>query len=499
LETLSKRLQQAINGHYPLISIESFDEDWVLDEIRNFASQQSESWGVRTWRSTSGFNALEDSSSDLNTSTDPIQAVQQILHQPDKELTVFLDLQASLNNPRLERALRDFDQANRGRQGHHLIMLSPEAQLPAAIGRLSWQIDALHPDIEAIEKLVAEKTLAFSLSEEDMRDLVFTLQGLSLTEADHALSQALSEASQGDTDALIQGAHTAKKARVQGFGGLEYVTERRDMRDVGGLHGLKKWIAARKDLYRKAGSKGDLPLPKGILIMGVSGCGKSLTAKVLSQQWSLPLFRLDMNQVFSGTMGNPEATFTAALKTIEAVAPALLWIDEIENGLGYTEGGEAEHSHILSAFLTWMQEKPENIFVAATANRIQALPAEMIRKGRFDQVFFCDLPSEEERDEILQIHLLSNGGDPDEFDVAWLARETDSWNGAEIEQAIIAARIESEREGGFNTDDVLDQIEKIVPLSRTMSEQIKRIRDWAWDRATPASGGIGASFKFDEE
>ncbi|MCU7959304.1 MAG: AAA family ATPase [gamma proteobacterium symbiont of Bathyaustriella thionipta] len=495
---LSINLQQAVSGHYPLISIESYDEDWVLREIKAFAKKQPGEPRVKIWRSTTGFAELQEDDVQVSARADPLQAIREISQQHEPQLSVFLDLQSDLSDARLERAVRDFDQLKRGHAGHHLIMLSSSARLPQSLARLTWQIDALHPDIEALQQLVRRKTADFSLSDDDTRDLIFTLQGLSLTEAEHALSQALSEAG-ADTDALIQGAHTAKKARVQGFGGLEYVTERRDMHDVGGLHGLKKWIEARKSLYRKAGSASDLPLPKGILIMGISGCGKSLTAKVLSQQWALPLFRLDMNQVFSGAMGNPEATFTEALKTVEAVAPALLWIDEIENGLGYTESGQAEHSHILSAFLTWMQEKPENIFVAATANRIEALPAEMIRKGRFDQVFFCDLPSQDEREEILAIHILSNGADPDTFDIAWLARETDSWNGAEIEQAIIAARIESKREGGFNTDDVLDQIEKIVPLSRTMSEQIKRIRDWAWDRATPASGGLSASFKFDEE
>jgi SpoVK/Ycf46/Vps4 family AAA+-type ATPase len=195
-----------------------------------------------------------------------------------------------------------------------------------------------------------------------------------------------------------------------------------------------------------------------------------------------------MNLVFSGMYGSPEETFHRALRTVEAVAPAVLWIDEIENALGMDDEGLSINSHIFSSFLTWMQEKPPMVFIAATANRIQALPAEIIRKGRFDQVFFCDLPTKEEREEIFRIHLSRNGADLDEFDFKMLTVQTEGWNGAEIEQAVIAARTEAyyeEREFGQRELDI--SIAKIVPLSETMEQQIKTIRSWAFSRATPAS------------
>jgi SpoVK/Ycf46/Vps4 family AAA+-type ATPase len=223
-------------------------------------------------------------------------------------------------------------------------------------------------------------------------------------------------------------------------------------------------------------------------MMGVSGCGKSLAVKTISSLWNIPLFRLDMNLVFSGLYGSPEEAFHRALKTIEAVAPAVLWIDEIENALGLDETGQKIASHIFSSFLTWMQEKPPLIFIAATANKIQALPAEIIRKGRFDEVFFCDLPTAVEREEIFRIHLARNGAVLDDYDFKMLQVMTDGWNGAEIEQAVISARTDAFYEKRpFSQRDLSNVIARIVPLSDTMEQQIKSIRSWAFSRATPAS------------
>jgi SpoVK/Ycf46/Vps4 family AAA+-type ATPase len=197
-----------------------------------------------------------------------------------------------------------------------------------------------------------------------------------------------------------------------------------------------------------------------------------------------------MNLVFSGMYGSAELAFHQALQTVEAVAPAVLWIDELENSLGMDEGatGGATNSHIFSAFLTWMQEKSPLVFVAATANRIQALPAEVIRKGRFDQVFFIDLPNDEERKQIFEIHLKRNGADPSNFDRVFLAAATKGWNGAEIEQAILSARVDAYHDRRpFTIDDITRNTSRMVALSKTMEEQMKKIRSWAFGRATPAS------------
>jgi SpoVK/Ycf46/Vps4 family AAA+-type ATPase len=255
-------------------------------------------------------------------------------------------------------------------------------------------------------------------------------------------------------------------------GVLEFVPPRFSLDDIGGYAVLKTWLQKRQALFSKDALDAGIPIPKGILLMGISGCGKSLCVKTISTLWNLPLFRLDMNAVF-GT-DNPEMTFLRALRAVESVSPAVLWIDEIEMGVGgYREGGDASMSLV---------------FVAATANRIHLLPAEIIRKGRFDQVFFVDLPNEEERKQIFAIHLAKNRCDVARFDLVFLAKATNGWNGAEIEQAVVSAVVDAYAESrAISEDDLYRMIAATVPLAVTMEEQIKQIRSWAHERALNAS------------
>ena len=246
----------------------------------------------------------------------------------------------------------------------------------------------------------------------------------------------------------------------------------------------------RKDLFSEKAYKSGVPLPSGVLFMGVSGCGKSMGAKAIASAWELPLVRMDMSLVLSGSFGTPEYAFEHATRMAEEVAPIVLWVDEIENSFGYDEqtGGSGGNVNIFSSFLTWMQEKNPRVFVAATANRIQTLPAELMRKGRFDQLFFLDLPNKDERVEIFRIHISANGADPAEFNLGYLAASTKDWSGAEIEQAVKSARIDGyQKERIFNERDVVNNVVATIPLSRTMVEQIKAIKDWCYKRAITAS------------
>jgi SpoVK/Ycf46/Vps4 family AAA+-type ATPase len=263
-----------------------------------------------------------------------------------------------------------------------------------------------------------------------------------------------------------------------------------DIARVGGLENLKEWVLNRRAFFGgDAAPAAGVPLPAGVLFMGVSGCGKSMAAKVIASAWELPLVRLDMNLVLSGAHGAPEYAFDHALRVAEQIAPMVLWIDEMENSFGYdSDLRSGNNPNIFSSFLTWMQEKPAGVFVVATANRIEKLPAEVIRKGRFDQLFFLDLPTEEERTRILEIHLAAAGAEPAAFNLKTLAVVTKGWSGAEIEQGIRAAVVHAWQEGrAFNERDVLWSSSRLVPLSRTMAEQIKQLRIWSQDRATPAS------------
>jgi len=312
------------------------------------------------------------------------------------------------------------------------------------------------------------------------------MRGLTADEIGHLVAKVFSSRRSFDDAGFLE-VLAEKEQMSKKEGVLEFVPPRFSLEDIGGYAVLKEWLVKRQALFSKEAMDAGIPVPKGILLMGISGCGKSLCVKTISTLWNLPLFRLDMNAVF-GT-DNAELTFLRALRSVESVSPAVLWIDEIEMGVGgYREGQDASMSRIFSGFLTWMQEKSAMVFVAATANRIHLLPAEIIRKGRFDQVFFVDLPNEEERKQIFSIHMKKNKCDVARFDLVFLSKATNGWNGAEIEQAVVAAVIDAYSEARqLNEDDLYRMISATVPLAVTMEEQIKAIRSWAHERALNAS------------
>jgi SpoVK/Ycf46/Vps4 family AAA+-type ATPase len=268
---------------------------------------------------------------------------------------------------------------------------------------------------------------------------------------------------------------------------IEFIPTHTGLEEVGGLEGLKKWLLERRKLFQMRDSLSAEIVPKGLLMMGIPGCGKSLSVKAIASYFELPLYRVDMIEIFSGRHGKPEGAFVSACRLMEEMAPAVLWFDEIEMGITSADPG-GEQGRIFAFFLTWMQEKASGLFVAATANRIDLLPAEMIRKGRFDEVFFVDLPADEERIEIFKIHLNRRGEDASRFNIEQLVGFTNGWAGAEIEQCVVSALTKARLADRELTDqDLISVAVKIVPLSRTMKEQISHIRGWAFERAVKAS------------
>jgi SpoVK/Ycf46/Vps4 family AAA+-type ATPase len=278
-----------------------------------------------------------------------------------------------------------------------------------------------------------------------------------------------------------------KRLLVNRSGVVEFIADGTDIGDVGGVEGLKKWVLERRKLFEMRDELSLEIVPKGILMMGISGCGKSLAVKAIASCFDLPLYRVDMTEIFSGRHGKPEGAFVAACRMMEDVAPAVLWFDEIEMGITSTESS-GEQGRIFAFFLTWMQEKTRGLFVAATANRVDLLPAEMIRKGRFDEVFFVDLPTDDERLEIFTIHLKRRGEDPERFRLEQMTEFTIGWNGAEVEQCVVSAMTKARlAERPLTPQDLISVAVGIVPLSRTMKEQINHIRGWAFERAVRAS------------
>ncbi|MBT3380772.1 MAG: AAA family ATPase [Lentisphaerae bacterium] len=486
MPTLLDHLQKAVQGRSPLIYLYSPEENRLLDGVRALADTFPEALPVYVWSCVQGFSGL-GSAGDTKA---PVDALRAVLASDTRGIFVMRDLHPFLSEPDVIRALRECYYAFREDPDRMVVVMAPELVMPESLKKEIYLIEVLPPGDDQIlaEILRVRESYGVAAFAEDVLDeMVLACKGMTVAEIGHVLHR-ISRTDLSVKDDILEEIFSEKEMIVKKSGYLEFTPPRWDIDGVGGMDNLKDWLRKRQAVFSRDAVASGVPIPKGLLLMGISGCGKSLGVKIISSLWNVPLFRLDMNLVFSGLYGSPEAAFHSALSTLEAVSPAILWIDEIENGLGMEEDKITIASHIFSAFLTWMQEKPPLVFVAATANRIHALPAEIIRKGRFDQVFFADLPNKKEREEIIRIHLQRNGGDPEDYDVEMLGLLMEDWNGAEIEQAIVSARVDAYSEGrSMVQKDVTRSSSLIVPLSTTMEDQIKGIRSWAFTRATPAS------------
>lgn len=498
MNSLKNTIKQAIKSKYPLIYIHSAEEQRLLHILKHISEDDpkdnSKAIPVYEWSCTSGLIESESGNVSDNQYLDPVAAIEHILNSPEPGIYVFKDLSEMMADLKLLRRLKDAYYLLLEQDNKFIFIVSSVVNIPPVIGSHIHLIEADLPAIDELTELVSSTLSKYTkktLSSQLLSDFSFLLRGFTLEEARHILHRLFSN-QHINKQKLMEEISLEKQSLTSQLNHLQFVPVTQNIHQIGGLKRLKDWVLKRQTLFGSKGMDSKLPIPKGLLIMGISGCGKSLTAKVIAKTWGVPLFRLNMSQIFSNISGNPEATFHQALNTIESISPAVLWIDEIENGLGFNNDVLSSQSRIFSYFLTWMQEKPPLIFVVATANHIENLPAELIRKGRFDEVFFCDLPGKEDREEIFRIHLKEHDVDAKKFDVHRLVNATRGWNAAEIQQLIQSALIEKGNTQTFTTDDIISQSKDMIPLSHTMKEQIKDIKDWAWDRATPASYCSGA-------
>ncbi len=408
--------------------------------------------------------------------------------------------------PGLVRAILDVATAFKsGPVAHTLILVAPGLSLPIDLEKVVTVVDLPLPNGAEISDeldtfLAANRdAIHVDLSDADRQRLIQAAQGLTLGEAENAFARAIvsDRILNADDIALIL---EEKRQTIRKSGLLEFIPPVGGLGDIGGLDNLKNWLLKRDGAWLPEAAEWTVPAPKGLLITGVPGCGKSLTASAVSSQWGLPLLRLDVGRVFSGLVGSSEQNMRNALKLAEAVAPSILWIDEIEKGFGSSSGGGGDSgtsSRVFGTFLTWMQEKKSPVFVIATANKIDALPPEFLRKGRFDEIFFVDLPTAAERESIWGLHLSKHLASPSkaggELDVTKpilteLSAMSEGFSGAEIAQAVISGCFDAFAERrAVNKEDILRTIGQTVPLSVTQAEQITRIREWAGRRAVSAT------------
>lgn len=486
-------LKNLVGAGYPIIYMLSRDESYVENSLMELGREvYGEQFQLVGWNS---FSKFDDQS---QMSDDPVTSIHEVLDDSGsgKGFILFKDLQFYMRMPRVIRQLKDFYNLNAGKSGKHLFVISSMLNIPEDLEKEITVVDIPLPDIdetrEVLNNVLARPNnaaIAQNITEELRDKCSNALLGLGSSEMELALNRSFygkSEVVEETVDELLE----EKAQLVRKSGTLDFVRSGISIDDVGGLENLKSWLETRSVAYSAKAREFGLDMPKGLLIMGISGCGKSLCAKAVATAWNLPLLRLDLNQVYGGSMGTPEDVFRKSIKTVEATAPCVLWIDEIEAGI--TRSGEKTSdtpaSRIFGYFLTWMQEKKAPVFVAATANQIDLLPPEILRKGRFDEIFFVTLPNKTERKQIFEIHLKQRGKDPNRFDTDSLAKNSEGLSGAEIEQAVVAALFEA-----FSKDKELDDTElviaasSIVPLSTTMREDISKLERWAADRATKAS------------
>ncbi len=487
------RLRELFTSGHPLLYVMSPEEHRVGGLLAHAAAGFfAKPVPLLTWSLTEGMQAGAGTAADPAT-RDPRAALDFVAGHREPAMFQLKDFHEAMHGaPDVRRRLRDLF-ALCGERGQFVVVTSPVRQIPEDLESSFLYFELTVPDFVEIRAFLTEQAAAIAAAGGwvDTRDttmdmLAHALQGLSLDDAAFAVKRATAATRKLGRESL-PALYAEKRLRVNRSGTIEYVADGSELERVGGLEVMKKWLLERRALFHPKDQVGVELVPKGVLVMGVSGCGKSLSIKTIASVFELPLYRIDMAAIFSGRHGSPEWAFAQACHTMEQVAPAVVWFDEIEMGITSTESS-GEQGRIFAFFLTWMQEKVRGLFVAATANRIDLLPAEMIRKGRFDEVFFVDLPHDPERREIFEIHLEKRGEDPAKFDLGRIIAITKGWTGAEVEQCVVSAitraRLEN-RELKF--DDLLRTAARIVPLSKTMKEQVDHIRSWARDRAAPAS------------
>ncbi len=494
---MSKRslayIKNSVMVGQPLIQVISFEEKRVENHLKTLFQQLQRDQAFFYWDINNG---LMKENQVIGGTTDPVQAINHVMKENLPGFCIFRDLNNFLRNS--EAVVRKLREAYRKFKGTKttIFLMSPDEFIADSLKKELDIVEFELPDYEELADLFNRFLVSMEksgrkvqLNQDEKKNFIIGVQGLTLDEAYKAFLKAFQGQSIINGE-LIKFVHEEKKQLILKEKVLEYYPHRFTMDDMGGLENLKDWLKKRKRAFSKEAQEYGLVRPRGFLAMGVSGCGKSLAAKVTASLWNLPLFRLDMNLVYSGMAGSPELVFSRALKTMDSVAPAVLWLDEIESGISDKHADSAS-SRILGYFLTWMQEHQSEIFITATANRIDMLPAELMRRGRFDQIFFIDLPTRIEREEIFGIHLKGKGNDTKDYNVPQLAQITKGWSGSEIEQVIISAMYEAFNENRrMIEDDLFVIFGSSVPLSTTMEEQIKHIRSWAHNRAVRASSSI---------
>ena len=495
-------LETLIRARYPILYIISSEEmrvQNVVEEIARKRQKKAFEWSYSTGIVPVGTSIQSQKHRNAATK-DPLAALDQVIEQVEPAIFIFKDFHPFLtkNNFAIVRKLKEIA-LHLKNSFKTIVLISPVMEIPTELEKemtvLNYPLPSREDLSELLDKIITDvkqfKQVIIDLDDAGRERLLQAALGLTLGEAENVFAKIIvkDERLSGDD---VNEVFAEKQQIIRKSGLLEYYATSEGFASVGGLTVLKEWLSKRALAFSKEARAFGLPAPKGILMLGVQGCGKSLCAKAVSTQWQLPLLSFDMGRMFGSLVGSSEENVRRAIAVAESVAPAILWVDEIDKafagsqGSGQTDGGTT--ARVFGTFLTWLSEKSAPVFVVATANDISQLPPELLRKGRLDEIFFVDLPSRDERMEVFRIHINKRGRDAARFDLAALADGSRDFSGAEIEESINSALYDAfYAQGEITTEHVLIALRETVPLARTMDEQINRLRSWAEGRARNAS------------
>jgi ATP-dependent 26S proteasome regulatory subunit len=500
--TIQQELETLVRARYPLLYVVSSEESRVQEAVSQIAQRRQK--GLFEWSSTTGIvtagTSIQSQKHRNSPTRDPLAALDQVIDQVEPAIFLFKDFHPYLtrNDPQVIRRLKDIALHLKD-SFKTIILVSPVLEIPKELEKeitvLTFPLPAMEDLGLLLDRIIEEirenKHVVIELDLSGRERLLQAALGLTLNEAENVFARIIVQ-HQRLTPEDVAEVSAQKQQIIRKSGLLEYCPAEETFSQVAGLGQLKEWLNKRSVAFSTEARAFGLPAPKGIFLLGVQGCGKSLSAKAVSSLWQLPLLRFDMGRMFGSFVGSSEENVRRAIGVAESVAPAILWVDEIDKAFAGSQGSGATDAgttaRVFGTFLTWLSEKTAPVFVVATANDISHLPPELLRKGRFDEIFFVDLPSPEERAEVFQIHLSRRGRDPERFDLPTLVSASHGFSGAEIEEAIISALYDAfYDQQSLGTTHILGALTEAVPLSRTMDEHIAALRQWAAGRARNAS------------
>jgi ATP-dependent 26S proteasome regulatory subunit len=500
--TFQNELETLVRARYPILYVITSEEMRVQNLVVEIARKRQKK--VFEWSCTTGIVAAGSSiqsQKNRNTATrDPLAALDHVIDQVEPALFIFKDFHPFLtrNNHAIIRRLKEIA-LHLKNSFKTIVLVSPLMEIPTELEKeitlLNHPLPSKEDLSELLERIIADlkqfKQMEIDLDESSRDRLLQSALGLTLSEAENVFAKIIVKGERLSGENVTE-VFAEKQQIIRKSGLLEYCSTSENFTQIGGLAVLKDWLNKRALAFSSEARAFGLPAPRGILMLGIQGCGKSLCAKAVSNQWQLPLLRFDMGRMFGSLVGSSEENVRRAIAVAESVAPAILWVDEIDKAFagtqasGATDGGTT--ARVFGTFLTWLSEKIAPVFVVATANDISQLPPELLRKGRLDEIFFVDLPSPAERREVFEIHLAKRGRDANHFDLQKLVEASVEFSGAEIEEGINSALYDAFYAGQeLTSEHVLAALRQTVPLARTMDQQINGLRAWAEGRARNAS------------